>query len=231
MDYIYTQLHLRHVIGHVYNGSPMSHSSSIRQLLSLLGLCAAFATPAAADIYVNGYDDAEEIRISNMPATEGDQVLISEPSPQPENASAEPVLATNTITGSLPFAAAVSAAAKQAALDPALLHAVITAESGHNPRAVSPCGAQGLMQLMPATSRRFGLSDPYDPVQNLRAGASYLRELKAMFKGDLSLMLAAYNAGPGAVLRFGSRIPPFEETRRYVPKVLGIYRALSSRQM
>lgn len=209
----------------------MFHPLHISQLIALLSLGAAFVPPAAADIYVNKNDEAEEIRISNMSSTEGDRVLISEPSPLPENTLLAPALAAEPVTGGTPFAAAVSAAAQEAALDPALLHAVIAAESGHNPRAVSPRGAQGLMQLMPATSRRFGLSDPYDPVQNIRAGASYLRELKAMFKGDLSLMLAAYNAGPGAVMRFGSRIPPFEETRRYVPKVMQLYSKLSGKQL
>lgn len=128
----------------------------------------------------------------------------------------------------LPFNDAVVAAARLHGLEPALLHAVIAAESGHNPRATSPRGAQGLMQLMPATARLLSLSDPYNPGLNINAGAFYLRQLYDMFQGDLSLTLAAYNAGPGAVLRYGKRIPPFTETRRYVPAVMKIYHELSN---
>ena len=108
-------------------------------------------------------------------------------------------------------------------LEPALLHAVISVESSYNPQARSPKGAQGLMQLMPATARRFGVSDPYDPTDNLHGGARYLRWLLDLFN-DLRLVLAAYNAGEGAVQRYGNTIPPYSETRTYVQRVLEFYR-------
>lgn len=200
----------------------------------LLALCMTFAQQALADIYVNDGviedADAAEIHLSNMPSEDADQLLIAEALPQMPAPAVAPDMLSDT-SNSLPFAEAVSAAAKESALEPALLHAVIAAESNHNPRAVSPRGAQGLMQLMPATARRLHLNNPFDPVQNVRAGALYLKELKDMFKGDLNLTLAAYNAGPGAVVRYGSRIPPYAETRRYVPKVLNLYRALSRKSM
>ena len=103
------------------------------------------------------------------------------------------------------------------------LHAVISAESGYNPNARSPKNAQGLMQLIPATARRFGVNDPYDPIENLHGGARYLRWLLDLFT-DLRLALAAYNAGEGAVQRYGNTIPPYPETRTYVQRVLEFYR-------
>jgi soluble lytic murein transglycosylase-like protein len=106
------------------------------------------------------------------------------------------------------------------------LRAVIVVESGFNSRAVSKRGAVGLMQLMPATARRYGVRNPYDPGENIHAGARYLRDLKQRYGGDLTLVLAAYNAGEKAVEKHGRRIPPFAETRRYVPRVLGVYRTL-----
>jgi len=105
-------------------------------------------------------------------------------------------------------------------LDPHLLSAVIWAESRCNPRALSPKGAQGLMQLMPATARQYAVADPFDPLQNIRGGARYLRDLLDLFAGNLELALAAYNAGPKSVVDARMRIPPFRETRAYVPAVL-----------
>lgn len=117
----------------------------------------------------------------------------------------------------------VAAVAREQRLPAALLHAVITVESGYNPRARSPKGASGLMQLMPATAQRYAVADIWDPRQNVAGGARYLRDLLAMFNQDLSLALAAYNAGEGAVIQHGNRIPPYPETRSYVPKVLQHY--------
>jgi hypothetical protein len=121
----------------------------------------------------------------------------------------------------------ISAVAKELELDPALLHAVITVESGYNPKARSPKGAIGLMQLMPDTARRYDVADIWDPRDNLRGGARYLRDLLAMFNHNLSLALAAYNAGEGAVAQHGNKIPPFAETRSYVPRVLQQYHLLN----
>ena len=111
-------------------------------------------------------------------------------------------------------------AAQANALDPNLLHAVIAAESGYARRAVSPRGAQGLMQLMPATARGYGVTDPFDARQNVRAGALHLRRLLDQFDQDTVLALAAYNAGAAAVRRHGRGVPPFADTMAYVPRVL-----------
>jgi hypothetical protein len=120
------------------------------------------------------------------------------------------------------FASAIQQVAVTYHLEPALLHAVISAESGYDPQARSPKGARGLMQLMPATAQRFGVSAAADPTANLQGGARYLRWLLDLFK-DLRLALAAYNAGEGAVQRYGNTIPPYQETRTYIRRVLEFY--------
>ena len=108
-------------------------------------------------------------------------------------------------------------------LDPRLVQALMQAESGYNPRAVSRKGAIGLMQLMPATARELAVPDPFNPEQNIRGGVTYLRRMLDLFGGRVELALAAYNAGPGAVQRHRG-IPPYAETRQYVQRVLGLYR-------
>ena len=127
-----------------------------------------------------------------------------------------------------PVLPVVEQAAEDHRLDPALLLAVIHAESVFNPLAVSPKGAVGLMQLMPTTASRYGTGDLRDPRQNIQAGAAHLRYLLGRY-GDVSLALAAYNAGEGAVERYGMRIPPYAETQDYVPRVLSLYRRYQQR--
>jgi soluble lytic murein transglycosylase-like protein len=122
--------------------------------------------------------------------------------------------------GAVPFQELIVAAAKKHGLDPALLAAVVKQESNFNPNARSGAGAKGLTQLMDATARGLGVTDSFDPAQSLDGGARFLGGLLRQFGGNESLALAAYNAGPGAVQKYGG-IPPYEETQRYVPKVLG----------
>ena len=122
------------------------------------------------------------------------------------------------------YRAHVQAAAAETKVDAALIHAVIAVESGYNPSARSGAGAVGLMQLMPATAKRYGVKNRLDPAQNIQGGARYLRDLKLMFGNNLPLVLAAYNAGENAVMRYGRRIPPYRETVAYVPKVMQQYR-------
>jgi soluble lytic murein transglycosylase-like protein len=120
-------------------------------------------------------------------------------------------------------------AARAHGLDPLLLHAIAHVESRHNPQAVSPAGARGLMQVMPATAQRFGVSDPitlHDAGTNLRASAALLRTLQKRYGADLRLVLAAYNAGEGAVAKYGNNVPPYPETQGYVRDVSAIYRRL-----
>jgi soluble lytic murein transglycosylase-like protein len=112
--------------------------------------------------------------------------------------------------------------ARENNLRPDLVRAVVQVESGFNPNAVSPKGALGLMQLMPATARQFNVSNPFDPDQNVRAGSSYLRQLLDRYDNNEALALAAYNAGPGAVDKYGQAVPPYRETKHYVSKVTEI---------
>lgn len=127
------------------------------------------------------------------------------------------------------YSSIIDVAARSHGVEPALVQAVITAESGFNPNALSRKGASGLMQLMPDTARRYGVRNIFDPAENIQGGVRYLRDLLAMFNGDMKLALAGYNAGENAVIRAGHKVPPYPETQDYVPKVIGIYHKFRAR--
>lgn len=130
-------------------------------------------------------------------------------------ASTTPV---SELPASVPYGAEITAAAKRHGLDPALLAGLVKQESGFNANARSGAGAQGLTQLMPGTAAGLGVKDPLDPAQSLEGGAKYLAQQLKAFDGDVARALAAYNAGPGAVQRFGG-VPPYAETQNYVRAV------------
>lgn len=121
------------------------------------------------------------------------------------------------------FSPKISEVAKRHQVPEALIHAVISIESAYDPNAVSRAGAVGLMQLMPATARRYGVADRRDPLANLNGGTKYLKDLLDRFDRQLNLVLAGYNAGESAVEKYGNQVPPFEETQKYVRKVLKLY--------
>ncbi len=142
--------------------------------------------------------------------------------PAPDPVKANP---SSAALAGKPYAKLIENAAREASLDPALVHAVISVESAYNATARSPKGAIGLMQIMPDTALRYGVSDPARTLEgNLKAGTLYLRDLMRLFKGRIELVLAAYNAGENAVIRHGERIPPYAETQAYVPAVLAKYK-------
>ena len=198
---------------------------------ALLFALLSLANPAVARIYAYA-DEAGEVVLTDAPGRSGWRVLFTQDEPGARTVPAPIGSAGCSLPGRQPLAAAAGWQAELDAiaglheLDPHLLFAVIWAESRCNPRAVSPKGARGLMQLMPATARSYGVTDAFDPWQNVRAGARYLRDLLGMFSGNLELALAAYNAGPKSVIDARMRIPAFSETRAYVPAVLERMRVL-----
>ncbi len=196
--------------------------------LALLSTLVLAVSPALAGESIYGYtDEAGVTHLSNVPAEGPYRLILRNPDDYRLKVKPEYRLASGRPEPDLqgrPFAEEIGATARSFGLEPALLHAVITVESNYNPVAVSPKGAVGLMQLMPATSQRFGVADPRLPQDNLRGGARYLSQLLTRFDQNLALALAAYNAGEQAVLRHGGKVPPFRETRDYVERVTGLYR-------
>ncbi|MDO8456513.1 MAG: lytic transglycosylase domain-containing protein [Burkholderiaceae bacterium] len=192
-------------------------------IISAVGSVAAWC-PAHGQIF-GGVSDTGTVYLSNTQGADAPTLIVaalpvairdsarvvSAHAPMPDE------LASNVF---LPFIYEASSAYR---LPVALIHAVIAVESNYNPRAVSPKGAQGLMQLMPATARRFGGGDAFDPRQNILTGSRYLRWLMDQFNQNMELTVAAYNAGEGAVVKAGYRIPPYTETMKYVPNVLAHY--------
>lgn len=193
----------------------LSHSRYLMTLVLIAGTF--FLEPAQAGIYT--FTDANGVmHFTNVPSTPryADMRRVAY-MPEPAVARrARPVDPSR-------FSPLVEKAAREHQIDQALLRAVIAVESGYDPNAVSHKGAVGLMQLMPQTARRYGVRNMYDPAQNIQGGARYLRDLMGKFNNDLPLVLAAYNAGEDAIAQYGNRIPPYRETRSYVPRVLDFY--------
>jgi soluble lytic murein transglycosylase-like protein len=178
--------------------------------------------PAHADVYAFT-DQQGVLHLSDAPVDTRYQLVLTEPKLTPAPNVTAPAPVVSATPAQEPLQTLIHAAATKHRVEPALVQAVIQVESNFNPRALSPKGAQGLMQLMPATAQRFGVADAFDPRQNIEGGVRYLAELLALFKNDLRLVLAAYNAGENAVLQYGKQVPPYRETQEYVPKVLDIY--------
>jgi soluble lytic murein transglycosylase-like protein len=196
-----------------------------RFLICALAAGALIPAGAHADIY-RYVDENGSVHFTNIPNDPRFTLYLTT---RKDPDAVTNVLATRG-TRSYPTAARkryhsqILAAARVYQLEPALLHAVISAESGYNALARSPKGARGLMQLMPDTARRYGVDNPLDPEQNIYGGAAYLRYLLTLFGNDVKLALAAYNAGESRVMEYGNHIPPYRETTQYVPKVLTYYK-------
>lgn len=205
----------------------------IRSRVSLLFAVAAFgmlAGPAAADIY-SFRDERGVIHFTNTPDDSRYRLVRREAgSSAPTSPAAAAARVFMPSEESIRrYSPIIDTASRTHGVDAALVHAVISAESGYNPGAISKAGARGLMQLMPDTARRYGVHNIMDPIENISAGVRYLRDLIAMFNGNLELAIAAYNAGENAVIRYGNKVPPYAETVQYVPRVLGFYRKFQTR--
>lgn len=205
----------------------------IRSRVSLLFAVAAFgmlAGPAAADIY-SFRDERGVIHFTNTPDDSRYRLVRREAgSSAPTSPAAAAARVFMPSEESIRrYSPIIDTASRTHGVDAALVHAVISAESGYNPGAISRAGARGLMQLMPDTARRYGVHNIMDPIENISAGVRYLRDLIAMFNGNLELAIAAYNAGENAVIRYGNKVPPYAETAQYVPRVLGFYRKFQTR--
>lgn len=182
--------------------------------------------PAAHADFFQRDDGRSGIVLTNMPI-KGGALVLAEPQRTAPPSGRQPSADTRPARQKQAVAPLVSAAAATHNLPEELLLAVIEAESNFNPQAVSPKGAQGLMQLMPETARFLGVTDAFDPVANIDGGARYLKAMLTRFGNDLPLALAAYNAGPAAVQRNGA-IPPYAETQNYVATILRRYHGLAS---
>ena len=201
------------------------------RLLPIIAIVLACCQPSWGRTDAGNYafvDDAGGVHLSNVPDDQRYRPLDAPAAAANAVAPAAPARGGADAALRYAYREVVESAAGQSGVDPALLHAVISVESGYNAKAVSKRGASGLMQLMPETAKRYGVTDVFNPAANVRAGARYLADLLKMFDNDLQLALAAYNAGEAAVIKFGNRIPPYRETVEYVPKVVDFYRRFQS---
>ncbi len=201
----------------------------MKRLAVTTGFILAFGTAslaARADIYAYT-DPAGTTHFSNVPDDSRYTLIARTPTVDPAIPQADAKRAAGWLARSASYDAVIERAATAASVRAELLRAVIVVESGFNPRAISRRGAIGLMQLLPTTARHYGAFNAFDPEQNVRAGARYLADLLTRYGAkNLDLVLAAYNAGENAVERYGRRVPPYRETRAYVPNVLKVYHAL-----
>ena len=191
------------------------------------------AQPAMADIFTFK-DDNGVIHFTNIPSNDKRYKLLRKEGDNPvrmaaARAGASSWLPSDTLIRR--YSPLIETASLAHGVDKDLVHAVISAESGYNPSALSRAGAVGLMQLMPQTAKRYGVKNIHDPADNIHGGVRYLKDLLVMFNGNIELAVAAYNAGENAVIRYGHKIPPYAETVQYVPKVLGFYRKFQTRKV
>lgn len=199
----------------------MLHRLVFAPMLVLTLLWCGHPAPLFADVF-QSIDEEGVVHLTNVPNNTQYQVMpLSRQHSPVDDTEANKAHRYAVV---FPYTTIVEKAARAHDLDQALLLAIIAVESGYDPQATSSEGAAGLMQLMPATALRYGVIDRYDPEENINAGARYLRDLINQFHDNLSLALAAYNAGEDAVVHYGNAIPPFPETRHYVPRVLELYK-------
>ncbi|MDO9214819.1 MAG: lytic transglycosylase domain-containing protein [Methylococcales bacterium] len=199
--------------------------------LTVISLALLASTEATADVF-KFVDGSGHVFYTDQPRNKLYKRIIKTPIhvPSAKNNSGSPFMAAmlkrHTFSGvnKARYSELIADAAQRHQVDEKLLHAVIQTESAYNSTAISSAGATGLMQLMPATALRFGVTDRNDPDQNVEGGTRYLKHLITMFGPRLDLAIAAYNAGENAVIRHNNTIPPYRETQDYVRQVLALYK-------
>lgn len=197
---------------------------NLRKILYITILFLIIPLPVSADIY-KWVDEAGVIHFTNVPTEKKFQRVMKDDigkSSKSSKASSRYYVSTSSVVSAEDYSGHIQTISEKYQVDPALIKAVIKAESNFNPTAVSRKGAKGLMQLMPQTASDLNVRNSFNPADNIEGGVKYLRYLLDIFSGDLSLSLAAYNAGPELVQRLG-RIPSIRETQNYVKKVLSLY--------
>jgi soluble lytic murein transglycosylase-like protein len=195
-------------------------------LTGVLSLCLMLPeSGSAADIYVYQRADGSKLITDHARSEPGYRLIRIYGSNSDDGAAARaaPARRSSRVRATR-YDNLIQQVSSTVTLDPALIKSVMHAESAFDPRALSHKGASGLMQLMPATARRYGVTRIFDPKQNVMAGSRYLRDLLRQFSGDMRLALAGYNAGENAVVKYGG-IPPYSETQKYVRKVLELYKS------
>jgi soluble lytic murein transglycosylase-like protein len=192
----------------------LSRISQLQAMLDTVSTPAVTAAPATAS-FASALTDATAAGDGTTAASTDFASLASTLGATATTATGGAAATGSSLPASVPYASEITAAAQANGIDPALLAGLIKQESGFNAHAGSGAGAQGLTQLMPATARGLGVSNPFDPAQSIMGGAKYLKQQLDAFGGDVTKALAAYNAGPGAVKRFGG-VPPYSETQNYV---------------
>lgn len=206
----------------------MHHSHSSGAVNAILIACAVLGMASSGVAHAEIFGAVASngaIVLTNVPGKAGLVVIVA--GDPPSERDAKHAQASSSESGDASrFADVIDEASRTFRVQPELLRAVIDVESRYNPKAVSDKGALGLMQVMPATARRFAGGDMLNPRDNVLTGARYLRFLLDLFKDDVELTLAAYNAGENAVIRAGYRVPSLPETRLYVPRVLARYRRM-----
>ena len=202
-----------------------SNRASVVLLVAAIALCSMSAVKADVYKYVDGQG---RMHFADKPLHEGYRLVLksfkarNEPRTRP---GSKPRIDYRAMKKNRQrFTPTIADIARRHGMPAGLLHAVVATESAYDPEAVSRAGAVGLMQLMPDTAKRYGVSNRRDPVKNLNGGTRYLKDLLVRFDNNIELALAGYNAGENAVEKYGNKVPPFEETQTYVRKVLSLYR-------